>query len=261
MMSNISRGLRAGLLAIAGCALCSASAFADPVFGPQVYVQTAQVPTTYTDQVNNPKSSVEPFVFWFQNGDDGGGQVTNAVVTVNGKTVATEANFSGIREVFSHYVLLNSGENTISVTMSDPTPGDYFTLVVLPLSDRFDIIVGRLLLPDANGNTALEIKNGAHNYGRNYVAHFFNADGSLAASSTRATLAPRASFTGTASSIITSGSWTNGSVEIFYCGRGAARLFGQAATVDNTDTSVQGMVVIQHAGSRRRDPYKAYNQD
>jgi hypothetical protein len=259
-MSTIFRGLRAGLLAIAGCTLVGAPAFADPVFGPQVYVQTSTIPTTYQDQVNNPGSRVEPFVFWFQNGDDGGSQVANASVTVNGNVVASETNFSGPREVFSRLVYLNSGENALAVSMSDATAGNYFTLVVLPLSDHFDLIVGRLLLPDANGNTALELKNGSHQYSRSYLVHFYNADGSLAATSARSSLLPRASATGTASSMITSGSWTSGSVEVFYCGRGAARLFGQAATVDNTDTSVQGMVVIQHAGARRRDPYKALNE-
>ena len=257
-MSIISRGLRTQLVIAAVCVLFGVPAFAEPVFGPQVYTQTASNPTAYSDQVNNATSRIEPFVFWFQNGDDGGSQVADATVTVNGKTVASQTDFTGVREVFAKYVWLNSGENTINVTMTDPNVGSYFTLVVLPTTDRFDIIVGRLLLPNANASTVLELKNGSHGFARFYRAHFYSADGTLAATSDRLSLNPRASNVATASSLITSGSWSEGSVEIFYAGKGGSRLFGQAAT---TDSGISSVIPIQHAGARRRDPYKPYNQE
>ena len=99
----------------------------------------------------------------------------------------------------------------------------------------------------------LDLKNGSHAGQRGFRVAFYDGSGHPVASSNRIVLAPRGSLSQPVSSFIVNGSWTAGSIEIFYAGRGRGRMFGQAATTDDT-TSISSIVEIQHAGARYLSP-------
>jgi hypothetical protein len=253
---------RFGFFALAGAllALGAGPAAAAAIFGPEIYtkVQPAGTPDVYTDSITVPASGL--YVVWIQNGDDGGGRITSGSVVVGTVTVASDPLLKGPREFFAHVVALKAGSVPLTVTLNDPDPGSFLALAVAPVADRFDITVGRLLLPYADStDTNLVLKNGAPLHDRHLRIHYFDSNGVLQASSDRMTLAPQANVSGSAASFITTGSWTSGSIAVFWTGQGPARVFGTALTADPT-SSQKGLVEMEHAGYRNRDYYRYLNQ-
>ncbi len=247
---------------LAACALIGAAVPADasPVFGPETYtkVQPAGTPDVYNDTLTIPTAGL--YAFWFQNGDDEGDRVTSATVVVGATTLANDVQFQGPREFFSRVLFLKAGTVPLTVTLNQPDPGAFVALTVAPAAEKFDFAVGRLLLPYADStDTALVLKNGAHSFDRRVRIHYYDAAGTLQATSDRLTLAPKANLDGTAASFITTGTWTTGSIEIFWAGRGGARVFGTASTID-PNSAVKSLVEIEHAGYRHRNFYKAINE-
>jgi len=253
---------RVGLLGMAALALGLGvrPAAASPIFGPEVYVkvQPAGTPDVYSDSITVPAAGV--YLVVIQNGDDGGGRITSGSVVVNGTTVANDVQLGGPREFLGRHVALKAGTLPLTVTLNDPGPGAFLSLVVLPVAEKWDFTVGRLLLPYANAtDTTLVLKSGATLHDRRLRINYFDPAGTLQATSDRITLAPQANIAGSAASFITTGSWTSGSITVFWAGQGPARVFGTATTVDPT-SSEKGLVELEHAGYRSRDFWKAVNQ-
>jgi hypothetical protein len=253
---------RLGLFGVAALALGlnARPAAADPIFGPNVYVkvQPAGTPDIYSDSITVPANGA--YAVWIQNGDDEGGRITSGSVVVGTTTIAGDVQFGGPREFFGRVVFLKAGTVPLTVTLNDPGPGAFLGLVVIPVTERFDFTVGRLLLPYADSvDTTLVLKNGAPLHNRSFRINYFDSAGTLQASSDRLTLAPQANVSGSAASFITTGSWTSGSITVFWAGQGPARMFGTATTIDPT-SSQKGLVEMEHAGYRSRDFFKLINQ-
>lgn len=231
--------------------LAAGPAVAAPVFGPELYVRTSGALDAYTDSF---ASSGGPQVLAVVNGDDGGNRVTSGSVVLNGVTVVSSADFQGSTGTFIGVgVNLVPGTNTLSVSL-DSEPGSFLTAVILPPGELGDLSVGRLILPWAQASgLVLDVKNGSHHSGRRVRFVFYDADGNAVAASDKLHLAPRAGLSDAATSLITHGSWSEGSVEIFYCGFGRGRLFGLAVPSD-ASTGVSSIVALQHAGFRRFGP-------
>jgi hypothetical protein len=246
-----NRSLRS-VLVLAGVLVLSAlPALASPVFGPELYSRTSGPADVYNDTFSAPSGGV--YVLSVINGDDGGGRVTSGSVTLNGATVVSPAAFQASTGNFiALAVNVAPGTNTLTVTLSDA--GSYVTVVILPPYEMGDLSHGRLLLPWAQAsNLVLDLKNGSHRHGRRIRMVFYDADGNPVAASDRLHLAPRAALSDTAAALITQGAWSEGSVEIFYCGFGRGRLFGLAVPTDAA-TGVSSIVDLQHAGFRRLGP-------
>lgn len=244
-----SRFVRRAVLVLVGALFLAAlPAAAAPVFGPELYVRTSGAPDAYTDSFT---SAGGPQVLAVINGDDGGNRVLSGSVVLNGVTVVSSADFQASTGTFIALAAnLVPGTNTLSVSL-DSEPGSYVTVVILPPGELGDLSAGRLILPWAQAsNLVLDVKNGSHHYGRRVRFVFYDADGNAVAASDKIHLAPRAGLSDAAASLITHGSWTEGSVEIFYCGFGRGRLFGLAVPTDAT-TGVSSIVALQHAGFRR----------
>ena len=224
-------------------------AAAEPVFGPTTYEITDQ--TTYSESFASP--SAGNFILWVQNGDDGDSGVSSATVTLNGVNVVMASDF-GDKDLFGKKVALLAGDNSLSVSLSGDS-GTFLTLMILPKGERPNVTIGRLLLPYASTtNLVLDLKNGSHAGQRSFRVAFYDGAGNPVASSNRIVLAPRGSLSQSVSSFIVNGSWTAGSLEIFYAGRGAGRMFGQAATTEDA-TGISSIVEIQHAGARYLSPF------
>lgn len=239
--------LRSSLALVALLALAAGAAAADPIFGPTSYERTTGAPDTYTDTFTSPLAGT--FLLWVQNGDDSGGQVSSGSIDVNGAAVVTESDFSSQVELIRKSVSLVAGANTITVTLNG-APGSFITVLILPYGERPHGTVGRLILPHASvSNLVLDLKNGSHEAARAVRIVFYDDAGNPVAASNRLLLAPRASFSQTAASLIANGSWTEGSVEVFYAGHGYGRVFGQAVPTDPT-TGIGGLIELQQAGHR-----------
>lgn len=252
--------LRVALGAVALTALLAFASFAaaDPAFGPTVYTKTASGGSDlYTDPFVAPSSG--RFLMWVQNGDDDGSRISSGSININGVGVAGDADFGGPREFFVKGVTLQAGGNSISVTLNGDT-GSFLTVVIVGPRERPFLTVGRLLLPygSASPGLQLELKNGSHGGHRSVRVHFYDAAGALVASSDRIVLAPRASLSEAVADVIKNGSWSEGSIEVFYAGHGRGRLFGQVATT-NAATGISSIVPLQQAGSRVRDPFRNLN--
>lgn len=259
-MRFVSGSFRKTLRALAALSLMTLPAVAapEPAFGPTVYTKTAGGgPDLYTDPFAIATGG--RFVLWVQNGDDDGNRVSSGSISVNGTGVATDADFQQPRELFAKVVSLAAGGNSISVTVGGET-GSFITVVVVGPKERPFFTVGRLLLPhgSASPGLELELKNGSHGGARSVRVHFYDDGGSLVAASDRLLLGPKASLSEAISGVIQSGSWTEGSIEVFYAGFGRGRLFGQVATT-NAATGISSIVPLQHAGSRVRDPWRHLN--
>jgi len=252
---------KAVLCAVALLAVAAVPAAAEPVFGPALYTNTGTSSST-TDVFNAPAGR---FFLYVQNGDDGGGKVESGSIAVNGVGVIGDADFASPREYLHRLVTLVAGSNTIVVTLAGD-PGSFVAVVIVPVIERPNVIVGRLVLPyaAASPNLVIDLKNGSHAHKRAVRVHFYDASGTLVATSDRLVLDPKASVADAVSDLAKNltggGAWTDGSVEVFYAGRGGARLFGEAAQTDPT-TGIASIVPLQHAGTRHRDPWKAINQD
>jgi hypothetical protein len=213
----------------------------------------------YTDTVVVPTAGL--YVLFMQNGDDGGGRITGGGVTVGPTEVFNDADFLKPREYFGKPVRLLAGANQIQVTLEAPDPGAFLTLLLARPGERPHFVAGRILLPygTAAQGPVLQIKSGAHAHERRLRIHYYDPAGALVATSERLRLLPRASLSATATSLIQNGSWTEGSIEVFYCGAGGARVFGQAATTEST-SGIAGIVPLQQAGHRHRDPDRRLNE-
>jgi hypothetical protein len=203
---------------------------------------------TFTQSFTSPAAG--GFVLWIQNGDDDGNRVESGEVSINGSLVVAPADFSQPPDLIRKPVTLLAGNNSISVTLNGE-PGSFITALVLPPGARPDVTVGRLILPFASSSgLVLDLKNGSHSSRRFFRVVFYDPSGAPVAKSDRLFLDPRASLSQAASSLISSGSWSEGSVEIFYAGRGAGRLFGSAAS-EEMSTGIESIVPLQQAGHRR----------
>lgn len=244
--------LRALLLLAALVTLAALPATAAPVFGPNVYTRTAGAPDVYIDTF---AATAGGYALWVVNGDDDGNRVTAGTIVVNGQTVATDADFNANAAHFLKPLPL-AAQNTITVTLASD-PGSFITVVIVPRAERPEVSAGRLLLPWAHASDlVLDLKNGAHRHDRRVRVVFYDASGAAVASSDALTLAPRASLSLPAAALITHGAWTEGSLEIFYSGRGYGRLFGLAVVTDTT-TAVSSVIPLQQAGHRYLDGPKA----
>ena len=265
MLILASRRLPASSFRVALCAVALLAFFALPAtaalpaFGPTVYTKTSSGGSDlYTDPFVAPAAG--RFLMWVQNGDDDGSRVAGGTIALNGATVASDADFQQPRELFAKVVTLAAGGNSLSVTLTGET-GSFVTVVIVGPKERPFLTVGRLLLPyaSASPNLEIELKNGSHGGNRSVRVHFYDPAGVLVATSDRIVLAPRASLSEAVAEVIKSGSWSEGSIEVFYAGHGRGRVFGQVATT-NTATSISSIVPLQHAGSRVRDPFRIINE-
>jgi hypothetical protein len=261
MIRSVSSSVRTALRAVAALSLLALPTFAgaEPVFGPTVYTKTASgAPDLYTDPIAAAASG--RCFLWVQNGDDDGGRVTSGTITVNGVTVAGDSDLQGPREFFVKAVQLQAGGNSLSVTLNGET-GSFITVLVLRPKERPFLTVGRLLLPyaTASPNLQIELKNGSHGGARSVRVHFYDTQGALVATSGRLVLDRRASLSAAVADLVAGGSFTEGSIEVFYAGPGRGRVFGQVATT-NAPTGIAGIVAFQHAGGRVRDPHRILNE-
>lgn len=246
MRFDVSR-VRAWFMSIVVFALAGPAAAEGPIFGPTSYERTTGAPNVYTDTFSAPAAGYH--ALWVQNGDDAGSRVSSGSIDVNGTLVVRESDFSRQVELLRRPVALLAGTNTITVTLNGE-PGSFITVLILPIRERPHMTVGRLLLPHASAtNLVLDLKNGSHGAARTVRIVFYDDAGTPVASSGRLLLAPRASFSQSVGALMAIGSWTEGSIEVFYAGRGAGRVFGQAVPTDPT-TGIGSIVPLQHAGHR-----------
>jgi hypothetical protein len=249
---RLSSEVRSGALVLAALVLtaaapASASASAEPVFGPVPFVKTLPGPQVFTETFASPAAG--PYVLWVHNGDDGG-RVPAATIAVNGVVLVSESDFRRPVERFWRTVGLLAGENTLTVQLKGD-PGGYLTLAILPASARPDLVVGRLVLPwgARDPQLVLAFKNGSHAARRFVKVSFYDPAGELVATSDRFALDPRASRSSPVADLISSGSWTEGSIEIFYAGADGSRLFATAAVIE-PETATPAVLVLPHAGVR-----------
>ncbi len=229
----------------------SPKALAAPAFGPVTYAIADQ--SEYAEDFSS--ASAGSFYLWIENGDDGGGTVDSTTVTLNGIQVFGPADFGdGSQSLFQRKVSLVAGNNALGVSLSGE-PGAFVTLMILPKGERPNATIGRLLLPYAStSNLVLDLKNGSHAGDRSVRVIFYDAAGHVTGSSNRIHLARRASLSQGIASFVANGSWSEGSIEIFYVGRGPGRLFGEAASTEDV-TGISSIVELQHAGARFLSPH------
>jgi hypothetical protein len=249
-MRILDSQIRAALILAGLGAAAARPTAAEPVFEPVTYEITDR--TVYDDTFTSPLAGSA--LLWVQNGDDGDSSVSSATVTLNGVNVVTASDFGGGGELFARKVDLLAGANSLSISLSGQ-PGAFVTLMILPRGERPDVTIGRLLVPYASTtNLVLDLKNGAHAGQRCFRVAFYDGSGHAVASSNRIVLPARGSLSQSVASLIVNGSWTAGSLEIFYAGRGAGRMFGQAATTDDI-SAISSIVEIQQAGARYLSPF------
>ena len=242
---HVLRGFRRTAL-VAGALILAAAlpSAAEPVFGPTPFVKTEPGPQVFAEPFVSPAAG--GYALWVLNGDDAG-RVNAATIAINGVVVVTESDFRRPAERFWKPVGLLAGENTLTVRLKGD-PGSYVTIAILPVDLRPDLVVGRLVLPwGASPQIVLSLKNGSHAFRRHVKVHFYDAAGQLVAASKRFALDPRASLSAPVEDLIETGSWNEGSIEIFYAGQDGARLFATAALADPT-SAIQGVLVLPHAG-------------
>lgn len=243
--------MRALLPSLILAALGAVPAAAEPVFGPATYEITDQA--SYDETFASPAAGA--YNLWIQNGDDGGSAAAGATITLNGATVFGPSDFGdGSQSLFARRVTLLAGNNSLGVSLAGE-PGAFVTLLILPRGERPNVTIGRLIVPYASTtNLVLDLKNGSHAGSRSVRVVFYDPAGAAVASSGRLELARRASLSQAATSLIVNGAWTEGSIEIFYCGRGPGRLFGEAATTEDA-TGISSIVELPHAGARFLSPF------
>lgn len=250
-MRSFNTQLRAALILSGLVALGALPLAAEPIFGPGSYERTTGESDTYTESFAS--ASAGNFALWIQNGDDGGSGVTSATLTLNGVDVVGASDF-GDKALFVKKVTLLAGDNDMTITLSGE-PGAFLTLMILPKGERPNVTIGRLLIPYASTtDLVLDLKNGSHAGSRSLRVVFYDAAGNHVASSNHLVLAPRASLSQSVSSFIVNGAWDEGSLEIFYAGRGPGRLFGEATSTEDA-TGISSIVEIQHAGARFLSPF------
>lgn len=211
--------------------LATGLAHAEPdlVFGPQTYERTTGSVDTYVDQFDAPAAG--PFVLILNNGDQEGSRVDAATIEVNGVVVVGPQDLNEQTPVVHRLVELQAGANEIRAELMG-APGSFLTLAIGRPGRAPIFAQGRLVLPwgrnDSSQALGLALKNGSTRHPRVFRVVFFRPDGEVAGASQRLVLPPRGSLVLGADDLLDHGDWTGGSVEIFYAGPGAARLFGSA---------------------------------
>jgi len=243
-----AKSLRAAVPALAILVFAALPAAAQ-TFGPKIYVRSASPsPDVFTDTFT---AAAGGYALWVQNGDDGGGLAAGDSIAVNGSTVVAAADFA--QDFVSKRVKLNAGANSITVTLSGDA-GSFITVGIVQYGIGPEANLGHLILPYGSdaANLVLELRNDSAR-DRQVKVNFYDAAGDLVASSALITLTGRQSLSQTAQSLISggTGSWTEGSIEVFWAGRGRGRLFGQAALKEAT-TQIASVVPLQSAGWVRR---------
>jgi hypothetical protein len=184
---------------------------------------------TYVDQFEVPTAG--PMVLVLNNGDQEGSRVDSATVEVNGVVIVGPQELNEQVPGLHRLVELQAGSNEIRVELTG-APGSFLTLAVGRPGKAPVFVQGRLVLPwgrnDASQALGLALKNGSTRHPRVFRAVFFRPDGEVAGASERIVLPPRGSMVLGADDLLDHGAWAGGSVEIFYAGPGAARLFGSA---------------------------------
>jgi|SoiMethySBSTD1v2_1073268.scaffolds.fasta_scaffold08231_8 hypothetical protein len=229
--------------------LSLSAAAADPLYGPQSFDTAGPaVPNHDTFDV----SAATTALVWIQNGDgEGGARATGGQVVIAGQQVASGADFTRPGDLFAKAVALPKGTVPVDVVV-EGGEGVMITLVVMPLGQRPEIAVGRLILPHATSSgLTIALKNGAKHVRRVKVV-FYDDDGDVVAWSHRFEIPPHGSLSAPFGSLINEGSFSSGSIEVLWAGRGGGRLFGQA-TVHDDLTGVDSVVEMQHAGYKRVD--------
>ena len=246
-MFLFTRSMRAALAAGALVLAAALPAAAEPVFGPMPFVKTEPGPQVFTETFTSP--SAGRYALWVHNGDDGA-RVPAATIAVNGVVIVSESDFRRPVERFWKPVGLLAGENTLTVQLKGD-PGGYLTLAIVPAGAPPELVVGRLVLPwgSRDPQLVLSLKNGSHAFKRWVKVNFYDPAGQLVAASERFALEPRASRSSAVTDLVATGSWTEGSIEIFYSGPDGSRLFGTAALTD-PDTGIPAVIVLPHAGVR-----------
>ena len=209
----------------------AAPAFADPdvVLSPQTFELTTEETATFTETLTAEQDG--GYLLFLRNGDQESSQVTDVTVQINGEAVIASGDLEPGRPGLRKIVELQAGDNEMVIEVEGP-PGSFVTLAV-GRPDRLPVFVhGRMLLPwgrdDDDRALVLALKNGSNLFPRSFRVVFFRPNGEVAATSERLPLPPRGSVALTVEELIGDADWQVGSVEIFYAGRGAGRLFGSA---------------------------------
>ena len=227
-----------------------ANAEPDLAFGPQTYERTTGSVDTYVDQFESPTAG--PMILVLNNGDQEGSRIDAATVEVNGIMVVGPEDLNEQVPGLHRLVELQAGTNEIRVELMG-SPGSFLTLAVGRPGRAPIFVQGRLVLPwgrnDASQALGLALKNGSTRHPRAFRVLFFRPDGEVAGASERIVLPPRGSLVLGADALLEHGAWVGGSVEIFYAGPGAARLFGSARHLNLTLGDFAVEVLVQ-AGFR-----------
>ena len=216
-----------------------------PVYGPQTFENLDEGGNAFEEsfQVEAPGR----YILYVRNGDDESSRVASLAITVNGETVVDAIDLEqtrGMREP----VELPEGANGLTVEITGPA-GSFVTVAIAPPDGPPVFVHGRLLLPwgrsDGERALALALKNGSPRFARVVRIVFFMPDGSVGATTPRIPIPPRGSLAFPVAEIVEGTDWQFGSVEIFYTGRGTARLFGSARHIGANQSDVQS---LEHAG-------------
>jgi hypothetical protein len=221
----------------------------EPVFGPQTFERTTGETDLYTETFD---SAVEGnLLLLVLNGDEEATRVAGATMTLNGNVVVQSSELDEETEVVRRLVHVQAGVNELSVELAG-APGSFITVLLAPRGPSPRLIRGRLLLPwgrnDPEGAVGLALKNGSPRFARVVRVVFFNPMGEAVAASERFVLPPRGSRAFALEELIDAGTWEIGSIEIYYAGRGTARVFGTARhwSLPLGDTEIQQLT---HAGA------------
>ncbi len=235
--------------ALLGVSLLAAGlpAAAEPVFGPCTYVRTAGAPNVFEDSFTLPTPA--RCLLLVQNGEDGANQVTSGSVEVNGVPLVGAAELGSANELITRPLVVPVGTSSVRVTLAGE-PGSFLTVLIVPRFEQVDASMGRLLLPHGHAaNLVVQLKNGAHRP-RGVRLVFFDESGAVTGSSDRLLLPAHGSLSQPVASLIQNGTWTHGSIEVFFAGPGAGGVHGQAAFVE-PGSGLGGIVPLQAGGYRR----------
>jgi hypothetical protein len=229
--------------------LSASAAVADPLYGPVSFEsQGPAVPHHDTFDV----AAATGAIVWIQNGDgEGGARATGGQVLIAGQLVANAADLTRSADLFAKPVTLPKGTVPVDVVV-DGGQDVMITLVVMPIGQRPEFSVGRLVVPHtATPGLTIALKNGAK-HKRQVKVVFYNDGGDVVAWSHRFDIPAHGSLSAPFGDLIDEGSFTSGSIEVLWSGRGGARVFGQA-TVHDDLTGVDSVIEMQHAGYKRID--------
>lgn len=225
------RWIKRSTVALTTVLLCGLAAAQGPVpvYGPQSFERTSGESDLYVETFD--AAAEGDFLLYVLNGDDEATRVAGAAIVLNGEPVVHATDLTEEVAGLRRAVHVRAGTNELSVELLG-APGSFVTLAIAPpsLSSRF--IRGRLLLPwgrhDAERGVGLALKNGSPRFARAVRVVFFDPAGEVVAASERFVLPPRSSRPFALEDLIDVGAWQAGSIEIYYAGRGTARLFGTA---------------------------------